>query len=183
MTNLPNKKYDIVLADPPWGYYGDQKKMGAAANHYPTMTDEEILELDINSLLNKNSILFMWVTSPRLDFGIETIKHWGLHYRGISFVWVKTRKDGVPIAGKGVRPTITKPTSELVIAASKTRRGRPLPISAENVPQVILATPGAHSSKPEGVQDYIDILYPSATKLELFARRVKPGWDVWGNEV
>jgi N6-adenosine-specific RNA methylase IME4 len=29
----------------------------------------------------------------------------------------------------------------------------------------------------------IERMFPNLPKLELFARRKRPGWDVWGNEV
>jgi N6-adenosine-specific RNA methylase IME4 len=33
------------------------------------------------------------------------------------------------------------------------------------------------------VRAAIERLYPDASKLELFARSERPGWDAWGNEV
>jgi len=41
---------------------------------------------------------------------------------------------------------------------------------------------GKHSQKPEGFQDMIEKVSPGPY-VELFARRKRPGWDVWGNEV
>ena len=40
--NLPAQKFDVALIDPPWSYFGDQTKDGAAAKFYGTLTDEEI---------------------------------------------------------------------------------------------------------------------------------------------
>lgn len=128
-TALPEGKWDVVLADPPWSYYGQQDKWGAAAKFYPTMTDEDLLTLDVASILTKPGLMFMWVTSPRLDFAIDCIKSWGLHYRGIAFVWVKTKADGTPIGAQGVRPSVVKPTTELVLVASNQKKGRPLKLS------------------------------------------------------
>ena len=42
---------------------------------------------------------------------------------------------------------------------------------------------GKHSKKPEYFRNWIDRCFPSATKIELFARQHTPGWDAWGNEV
>ena len=114
---------------------------------------------------------------------MECLKHWELHFRGIAFVWVKSRKDGKPIGAQGVRPSITKPTAEYVIAASKVAKGRPLKLHNEAVPNVILAPRREHSQKPDEVQDYIETMYPNMDRLEMFARSSRPGWDVWGNEV
>lgn len=177
-------EYDVVLIDPPWAYYGQQDKWGAAAKFYPTMTDEELVELPVPSIMADRSVMFMWATSPRLDFAIELLGHWGLHYRGMAFVWVKTKKDGVtPIGAQGVRPSVVKPTCEYVIAGSTISAGRPLPLHDEGIPNVVLAPKQEHSRKPDAVHERIERMYPDANKIELFARRARPGWDVWGNEV
>jgi N6-adenosine-specific RNA methylase IME4 len=39
-----------------------------------------------------------------------------------------------------------------------------------------------HSAKPEGLQDRLEVMFPGANKLELFARRVRPGWECVGLE-
>jgi len=40
-----------------------------------------------------------------------------------------------------------------------------------------------HSAKPEDLQDSLDLMFPNTTKLEMFARRTRPGWECIGNEV
>jgi len=172
------------LADPPWSYYGDQGKWGAAAKFYETMTDQELLDFTlVSEVLRPRGILFCWATSPRLDFALQCIRNWGLTYRGVAFVWVKTKKDGTPIGAQGVRPSITKPLCEFVLAASRVAKGRPLPLHDEGIVQTVLAPKGEHSEKPNQVQDAIDRMYPNADKLEMFARRRRRGWLAWGNEL
>lgn len=39
-----------------------------------------------------------------------------------------------------------------------------------------------HSIKPECLQDSLDIMFPGMRKIELFARRQRPGWNCIGNE-
>jgi len=39
-----------------------------------------------------------------------------------------------------------------------------------------------HSEKPEEFRNIIETLYPSANKIELFARKKIKGWSIWGNE-
>ena len=175
--------YDIVLADPPWFYNGDPTKWAAAGKEYPLMQDEEIYDLDVQQFFNKRSVLFLWATCPRLDKAIHTIERWGLHYRGVAFVWIKSKKDGTPIGAQGVRPSIVKPLTELVLAASTVPEGRPLPLASESVVQTIFAPKQEHSRKPDEVQERIEQMYPEAKRLEMFARRRRPGWDAWGNEL
>jgi N6-adenosine-specific RNA methylase IME4 len=180
--NLPDKKYDVILMDPPW-HYGNKTVMGAAENHYRTMKDADLMALDVPSLLKPTSVVFCWATGPRLDFAMQLMAHWGLYYRGMSFVWVKTTKAGVPIGAKGIAPTIVKSNCEFVLGCSLTKKGRPMPIADMKVPQVVMWSPQEHSKKPEEIHERIDRLYPDATKLEMFARRPYKNWDVWGNEV
>lgn len=180
---LPSEQYDVILADPPWSHYGQQDKWGAAAKFYDLMDDDAIMGLDVARLAKRESVLFCWATCPRLDFAIDVVRSWGFHYRGVAFVWVKTRKDGVPIGARGVRPSIVKPTTEVVIAASMTKKGRPMPLASEKVAQVVLAPTGKHSQKPAGVHERIEELYPTAKRIELFARERRNGWAVWGNEI
>ena len=107
-------EFDIILADPPWSYTGSQTKWGAAAKFYPTMTIDEIVATGVPSRLAPRGVLFMWATSPLLHTAIEVIDRWGLAFRGVSFVWVKTKKADplVPVGAQGVRPSIVKPTTE-----------------------------------------------------------------------
>jgi N6-adenosine-specific RNA methylase IME4 len=182
--NLPSgRKYDVILVDPPWSYHGQQAKWGAAAKFYETMSDADLARLPVGTLAKQASVLFCWATSPRLDAAVDLVRQWGFHYRGVAFVWVKTTKAGVPIGARGVRPSIVKPTTEFVLAGSMTSKGRPMPLSDESVPQVVLAPIAEHSRKPEAVCERIERLYPNASRIELFARRERAGWDVWGNEI
>jgi N6-adenosine-specific RNA methylase IME4 len=40
-----------------------------------------------------------------------------------------------------------------------------------------------HSAKPEELQDSLDEMFPNGSRLELFARRIRPNWICLGNEV
>lgn len=181
---LPPGPWDVILLDPPWSHYGAQDKWGAAAKFYPCLSDDELKQMPIMGLAKQSSVVFCWATCPRLNFAISLLEHWGFAYRGIAFVWVKTAKaTGKPIGARGVRPSIIKPTTELVIAASPTKKGRPMPLGSEAVAQVVMSPTGKHSEKPVEAMERIELLYPNASRLELFARRSRPGWSAWGNQV
>ena len=50
---FPNKKYSVIYADPPWSYRQcgtGPKSRGNAAQHYHTMTTDDICALPVHSL-------------------------------------------------------------------------------------------------------------------------------------
>lgn len=176
------KKYDVILCDPPWSYFGSTTKMGAAGKHYNLMSQTSLSALNVKSILKKKGMVLMWATGPRMDFAIDLIRAWGLHYRGVGFVWVKTRADGKIINGQGVPPTFTKPTTEYVLVATTQRTGRPVKLFKHNTAQVVLAPRQGHSTKPVEVRDLIEkTLGTNIDYLEMFARIQVPGWDAIGD--
>ena len=40
-----------------------------------------------------------------------------------------------------------------------------------------------HSHKPICAYEMLETMFPDTSKIELFARNKRPGWDCWGNEV
>lgn len=177
---LPARTFDIVYADPPWYYYGSQVKDAAAAKHYPLMSLDEMAEIPVRSMMNKRAALFLWATGPRLNFALELIERWGLTFRGVLYVWVKTNRSGNIIAGQGVAPTFTKPTTEFVLAATTMPAGRPFPILDLAQAQVVLHPRAEHSRKPAIFRELIERLCGDRSRLELFARETVPGWTAWG---
>jgi N6-adenosine-specific RNA methylase IME4 len=68
---------------------------------------------------------------------------------------------------------------EICLLATKGKPRR----RASNIHQVIISHVEEHSKKPEEARRRIEVLTGDVPKIELFARRYSPGWDVWGNEV
>jgi N6-adenosine-specific RNA methylase IME4 len=180
---FPAKRYDVVYADPPWFYYGSQIKDAAAARHYPLMSQEALGQLPVRSIMNQRAALFLWSTGPRLDFALDLIERWGLFYRGVAYVWVKTNRRNEIIRGQGVPPTFTKPTTEFVLAATTMPIGRPFPILDLSQGQVVMEYRREHSQKPALIRELIEDLCGNRPRIELFAREAAPGWDAWGAEV
>jgi N6-adenosine-specific RNA methylase IME4 len=174
--------FDIVYADPPWPHYGSPDKDAAAGKHYNLMTMTDINALPVRQLFKGEGAAFVWATCPRLDLAIDAIRAWGLTYRGVAFLWIKTTKTGKPIGAQGVPPTGTKPLTELCLLATTCKRGRPFPLLDAAVCQTVFAPRSAHSQKPPEVRDRILALYGDRPRLELFARQAAPGWDRWGDQ-
>lgn len=76
---MPDGKYKVILADPPWAY-GNSGCRGAAANEYSTMSVEDICALPIASLADDNSVLIEWCTWPQMQEGLQVMAAWGFNY-------------------------------------------------------------------------------------------------------
>jgi len=182
MNELPDKKYNIIYADPPWDY-GNTKNLkgqfwGIAERHYETMKIEEIKSLDVNSICNDDCYLFMWVTSPFLEKGFDVIKSWGFVYSTVGFVWIKSTNDGERIRTDGLGK-FTISNAEYCLISRKGKYWR----DAKNVQQVIISPKEKHSKKPNEVRDRIVRLCGNLPRIELFAREKFDGWDSWSLEV
>ena len=176
--DFPGGTYSIILADPAWSYQNSQHRgsgdqlTGAARDHYPTMSVKEIAALPVESIAADDALLFMWTTGPLLADAVLVGASWGFAYATVAFVWEKGR----------LNPgSYTMSSTELCLVF---RRGRiPKPRGARNVRQLIEAPRGRHSEKPAEARRRIEEMFPSQSKIELFARERVEGWDAWGNEV
>lgn len=176
MIQFPNKKYQIIYADPPWRY-SDRKCNGAAEQHYKTMTLNDICKLPVMDIADKNCVLFLWTTYPMLQESMKLIKEWGFTYKTIGFQWVKlNRKNKKPFFGLG---RWTRGNTEPCLIATK---GKPQRIN-NSISQLIMEPIGAHSAKPDITREKIIDLMGDLPRIELFARQEVEGWDCWGNEV
>ena len=92
---LPNKKYDIIYADPPWSFknYSKKGEEKNANQHYNCMSIKDICNLPVKNISKDNSILFMWVTDPLLEKAFEVIKAWSFVYKTVAFTWAKSNKN------------------------------------------------------------------------------------------
>jgi N6-adenosine-specific RNA methylase IME4 len=174
--------YDICLADPAWPYTGDPGKNAAAGKHYKLMSLEEIAAVPVRKILAKKAAVFLWATCPRLPDAIQTLANWGLHYRGVAYIWQKTTLKGVPIGAQGVPATFVKPVTEMVLVATTNKTGRPFPILTQKQRQLVPAPRGGHSVKPSVIRERIVELCGDRPRIELFARGIIPNWDTWGLE-
>ena len=186
---LPDKKYQIIYADPPWDYGGKmqydkttikdenvgfEKKifLSSATFQYPTLKLSQLKELDVPSIAADDCILFMWTTGPQMANSIELGEAWGFEYKTVAFVWDKM------VHNPG-RYTLSQ--TEFVLAFKK--GCFPSPRGARNVKQLLSIHRLEHSQKPIAVIDGITKMFPSQKKIELFARNNYIGWDNWGLEI
>jgi N6-adenosine-specific RNA methylase IME4 len=172
---LPERRYVVLYADPPWRFEVYSRDTGLdrdAANHYPVMTLDDIKALDVASIAASDSVLFLWGTSPMIEHAHEVMRAWGFAYKS-QFIWVKDRV-GLGFWARGKH--------EILLVG--TRGKVPAPAPGTQFPSVIEAKAREHSRKPDEAYEIIERYFPTAPKVELFARpgMLRPTWDYWGPE-
>ena len=186
---LPDKKYQVIYADPPWDYGGKMQYdktciktenigfernifISSASFKYPTVKLNDLKKLNVPSIADDDCMLVMWTTGPQFANSIELGESWGFEYKTVAFVWDKQ------VHNPG-RYTLSQ--TEFVLAFKKGKF--PAPRGARNVRQLVSVHRGKHSEKPEIVIDGITKMFPEQSKIELFARKNYYGWDNWGLEI
>jgi N6-adenosine-specific RNA methylase IME4 len=183
---IPINSYNLIVVDPPWTYNlreTDVSHRGRCS--YPSMSDQQILDMPIGAIATPNAYLLLWVTNNHLKLGFDCLENWGFTYKSI-FTWVKTTKastDDEPIANMGIGHYGRNCTEHFLVACN----GKPpsfTKLGLTNVKNVIFAPRSRHSEKPQRFWD--DVAYPLRQKvggnaIELFARQKREGFDSWGS--
>lgn len=167
-TQQRTKRYRVIMADPPWDVH--QRGPLGAERHYPLMTLEQIKAMPVADLATDNAHLWLWVTNATLRDGFDVMESWGFTPRS-PLTWIKPRFTlGVYLRNA---------TEHLLLGT----RGK-APVHFKSQPTWTFAPLQDHSHKPEEQYAIIErVSGKKGPKLELFARRRQPGWDVWGNEI
>jgi len=168
------KKFRVFYVDPPWNY-GDKQNtpnLGGAEKHYSSMTIKELCLMPVNEISEKDSVLFLWVTSPLLEECFEIINSWGFKYK-TSFVWDKIKHN------MGHYNSVRHEFLLIATRGSCTPDNKTLYDSVQSVERN-----DNHSEKPIEFLNIIDDIYEHGDRIELFCRQPKKeNWFYWGNEI
>lgn len=170
---LPEKKYGVIYADPEWRFEPYSRESGmdrSPDNHYPTSGTDAIMRRPVEQIAAKDCVLFLWATVPMLPDALDVMRAWGFTYKSHA-IWNKDR------VGTGYW---FRNAHELLLVGTK--GSPPAPAMGDQWLSVIYAKVGKHSEKPEKVYELIEAYFPNLPKIELNARRARPGWDAWGLE-
>lgn len=177
---IPDGKFGTFVADPPWRY-GNTSTRGAAENHYPTMSIEELCDLDVvRDHAADEAHLYLWSTAGHLPEAFRVMEAWGFEYK-TYLVWVKEQM------GMG---NYFRVSTELVLfgvrGGLRTRR--------RDVRNHFEYPRAKHSSKPSQFHDLVESC-STGPYMELFSRcsadqmlhgcqcsKCRLGWNVWGNQ-
>lgn len=185
-------KVQVIVADPPWGFDDGLKKMKrkvkrSAAAHYSTMTAAQVAAMPVRSIVDPaGCVLALWVPGSMLQEGLDVMKAWGFKQKQL-FVWVKLKKD---YAKEKDRQKVTRvgmgrlfrQAHEIALIGTS---GKSIYKLLKNKGQrsVAFDLNLGHSIKPPTLHERLDLMFPTAQKVEFFARRFQLGWTVLGNGI
>lgn len=184
---IPHGGFRTIVADPPWQYgkWGKASDTPAARKKFPNgqwekdfslpyifMTVREITALPVAVIAADDCDLYLWTTQKYLPDSFDVMKAWGFKYCQ-TLTWCKAPRG----AGQG---GLYCPTTEFLLLG---RKGR-MPTGKKRIDSTWwqMTRTRKHSQKPEEFQDMIETV-SNGPRLEMFARRPRDGWTVWGNEV
>jgi len=165
-------KYETIVIDPPWPMkriFMEERNTEPGFD-YPTMDLIEIGDFPIELFMSEDCGLFMWTTQRFLPAAIDMIKKWGFNYV-FTMVWHK--------AG-GFQPIgLPQYNCEFVVYG---RKGK---VEFNETKSFFLCNKwdrGKHSEKPQEFYDLIKRV-TAPPRIDIFARKERDGFHVWGNEV
>lgn len=168
--------YSLIVADPPWDYEaGRSSRIGPT---YPTLTVEELASMHVAQCAADRALLFLWTTAAFVEAACCIARAWGFEPKS-ELVWVKGRIEGDRLISHIGMGSYVRLSHEPCLICS---RGG-LTSAVRDIPSVLVAPRRRHSEKPEELQDLAERMVPEGARLELFARRARPGWECWGNEL
>lgn len=204
--------FDCLVADCPWAFSDkltmSDVKRGAEAN-YNTMSTAELCALPVKNICADDSILVSWVPGSLIQDGMDVMKAWGFEQKQ-TWIWVKIKKNPLELLKKQVINTFKNDSKEKIfynilnfnineilsfgmgryfrqcheLALVGVRGKMASKVLDKSQRSVFFDVVKKHSAKPEGLQDKLDLMFPSKDfkKLELFARRERANWLCVGNE-
>lgn len=170
--------FGCIIADPPWPVKGTGKWCRRGKNKngawhtapYSTMSVDAIAAMPIGDLAAEDCHLWLWTDNKDLHAGFHVLEAWGFRYLA-PVHWIKPSGFGCWWIHR----------TQTILFAYRRKCRFP---KARFRPNLIVPgrNPERHSAKPEESYALAEEVSPGP-RLELFARRRRPGWIAWGNEV
>lgn len=161
-------KYRTIVADPPWRLNQTASTKANAEKTYQTMTLADICGLPISALAGDDAHLWLWGINSMMEEAHQVVRAWG--FSPLTIVtWCKKQP--------GVGHYLRNNTEHVILAS----RGKPQTPDHKPLSTWYVWPRGAHSEKPDAFYDLVEQVSPGPY-VEVFARRHRFFWDVWGNE-
>jgi N6-adenosine-specific RNA methylase IME4 len=165
--------YKVLVADPGWMFNDKLPEIRGAESHYRTMTLEQIKQFPIPPMFLE-SHLFLWRVAALQEEALSVIRAWGYVLKA-ELVWIKKTKTGKRHFGMGRQ---VRYEHEVCLIATC---GNAMP-KTRSIRSTFEAPVGQHSEKPEKFYQIVEELC-DGPYAELFARRARPGWWCYGEEL
>lgn len=177
----PDKQYKCLVIDPPWQYtlrVDDDTHRNRIP--YKSMTVREIAALPISELLEDSAYVWLWITNSHISYLPLMVGSWGLRQLTL-LTWIKTTNDGSTVR-MGTGHYLRNSTEHCALLV----KGSPKSFSSmgtlSNQNTAIFAPRQEHSRKPQAFFTLVDQLCAGMSKLEMFARESRVGYDSWGDQ-
>lgn len=141
--------------------------------HYRTMTLDAIKRLPVEQLAADNAHLYLWTTNAFMVEAHEVARAWGFKPKTI-LTWVKIKKHYKSEVSMKTGYWYRSATEHILFAVRGKQR---LLGTAASTAYLLPRLP--HSVKPDFFYELIE-KQSHGPYLELFARRLRLGWDAWG---
>jgi len=185
-------KFDVIVADPAWGFNDNLKKMKrrvrrSSSSQYRVMTPAQIAALPVGDLANpRGCLLALWVPGSMLLHGLDVMNAWGFKHKQI-FVWVKLKKchreeDDPNNSTRVGMGRLFRQSHEIALIGTSGKSVYPL-LEDHSQRSVAFDLNQGHSIKPPTLQKRLEVMFPDAEKLELYARRPRKGWTCLGDAI
>ena len=168
-------KFRTIVADPPWWPTLHANTVGRTEGKYRAGPQRyyKLMKLDEISALcppsQKQAHLWLWCLNQHVDWGYVVARAWGFEPQQM-ITWCK------PTLGIGQFQS----NSEQVLVC---RKGGPVRNAFEKSGGTWFNWPRRrHSEKPDEFFKLVERVSPGPY-MEMFARKKRPGWMVWGNEI
>lgn len=199
---LHEPRYRTVVVDPPWPQKGGGTLKGREGWHdshgasmplrYSTMSVDEIAALPVRDVVDPSGAhLYLWATNGFLPVAFDVLRSWGFTY-STALVWGKRPMGGGLGGAFGISTEFVLFARRGTISEPRRARVRGTWWLEDDAPDVGAlwewkrpyddrGKPMGSAKPPEFHRDVVEAASPGPY-LEMFARRSRPGWDVWGDE-
>lgn len=176
---LPNRKFDLIILDPPWWNKYIRRKRKKSSDGYNMMYNTELKNLPIESLLNEGGLLVVWCTNSAQnleDLLNNIFQKWQVQFVAQWF-WVKITQTGETVCDFSDPPG-KQPYEKIIIGSRSSQFQLP------KTDKLVVSIPSAiHSHKPPLIELLKPYLPEQPMCLEIFARYLLPNFTSYGNEV
>jgi N6-adenosine-specific RNA methylase IME4 len=188
---MASEPFRVIVADPAW-LFGDALpgETRGASNQYECMNMHAICSLTndcgghiMGQPIADDAILFLWRVAALQQAALTVVRAWDFTVK-TDLVWLKKTADGLRWFGMG--RTLRSEHETCLVCTRGAPKLKNHSTRSTFVTDLDLAglsaKAGRHSEKPEEFYQIVEAL-TEGPRLELFARKRRPGWVSIGNEL